>query len=86
MPSALAGGVAASIQLVGNFGDEARTLGFATELERTLGLDLDLRPVDVQSTTAVPYSKIEKTSGKVAHILDPLIKSHRKTVKYQDSF
>jgi hypothetical protein len=48
MPSALAGsGVAASIQLFKNLDDEARTLGFAIELERTPGLDLDLRPVDV---------------------------------------
>ena len=48
MPSALAGGgVAARIQLVGNLGDEARTPAFATELERTLGLDVDLQPVDV---------------------------------------
>jgi hypothetical protein len=62
MPSALAGGsIAASIQLVGNLGDEARTLGFATELDSTLGLDVDLRPVDVQPAA---YSKIEKNIGK----------------------
>jgi Asp-tRNA(Asn)/Glu-tRNA(Gln) amidotransferase A subunit family amidase len=48
MPSALArGGVAASVQLVGNRGDDAATLDFAAALERELGLDIDFRPVDI---------------------------------------